>query len=145
MKTLIVKLFRSSFVRYAFVGCLGLVVDMGLFYVFYELLHVNYVLSNIVSSSVAVVHNFLLNTWITFKVKDKLFVRFLSFYSIALVGMALSSGMLALMIDVMHLNSMVSKAIAVFVVALLQYYVNKHWTFGEKKLFSLMNRTCKNR
>jgi putative flippase GtrA len=143
MKSLFVRFLHSSFLKYAIVGGLGLIVDMGLFYVFYEILHINYIVSNIMSSSLAVVHNFILNSWFTFKVKDKLLLRFISFYSIALAGMALSSGMLALMIDGMHMNSMVSKAISVCVVALIQYFVNKKLTFGEKKLFSLMSHTEK--
>jgi len=120
-------------------------VDMGLFYVFHEMLNINYILSNIMSSSLAVVNNFILNSIFTFKVKDKLLYRFISFFSIALAGMALSSAMLVLLIDGMHLNSMVAKAISVFVVALIQYYVNKKLTFSERNIFSLMSHSFKKR
>ncbi len=143
MKTLFIRFLRSSFFKYALVGCLGLVVDMGLFYLFYKVLSINYIVSNVMSSSLAVLHNFLLNSWITFKVKDKLLLRFISFYCIALAGMAVSSGLLALFIEVLHMDSMLSKAISVFFVALLQYFVNKKWTFSEKKMFSLMQRNDK--
>jgi putative flippase GtrA len=145
MKSLFVKLLSSSFVKYALVGVVGLVVDMGLFYVFYEIVHINYILSNIMSSSLAVVNNFILNSIFTFKVKDKLLYRFISFFSIALAGMALSSAMLALMIEGMNLNSMVAKAISVFCVALIQYYVNKKLTFSERNIFSLMSHYYKKR
>ncbi|MCX6307442.1 MAG: GtrA family protein [Bacteroidia bacterium] len=145
MKSLFVRLLNSSFVKYALVGVVGLVVDMGLFYVFYELLHINYIVSNIMSSSLAVLNNFILNSIFTFKVKDKLFYRFISFFSIALAGMALSSGMLVVMIDGMHWNSMVSKAVSVFFVALIQYYVNKKLTFSERNIFSLISHSFKKR
>lgn len=145
MKSLFVKLLSFSFVKYALVGVVGLVVDMGLFYVFYEILHINYILSNIMSSSLAVVNNFILNSIFTFKVKDKLLYRFISFFSIALAGMALSSAMLAVMIDGLQLNSMVAKAISVFFVALIQYYVNKKLTFSERNIFSLMSHYYKKR
>src|SRR5659263_683614 len=145
MKSLFVRLLNSSFVKYALVGVVGLVVDMGLFYVFYEILHINYIVSNLISSSLAVVNNFILNSIFTFKVKNKLFYRFISFFSIALAGMALSSGMLAVMIDGMHLNSMVSKAISVFFVALIQYFVNKKLTFSERNIFSLISHYFKKR
>ncbi len=145
MKSLFVRLLNSSFVKYALVGVVGLVVDMGLFYVFYEILHINYILSNIMSSSLAVVNNFILNSIFTFKVRDKLFYRFVSFFTIALAGMALSSAMLAVMIEGMHLNSMVSKAISVFFVALIQYYVNKKLTFSERNIFSMMSHYYKKR
>ena len=145
MKSLFVRLLRSSFIKYALVGVVGLVVDMGFFYVFYEVSHINYILSNIMSSSLAVVNNFILNSIFTFKVRDKLLYRFISFFSIALAGMAVSSGMLAVMIDGMHMNSMVSKAIAVFFVAMIQYYVNKKLTFSERNIFSLMSHYFKKR
>ena len=145
MKSLFVRLLNSSFVKYALVGMVGLVVDMGLFYVFHEMLHLNYILSNIMSSSLAVVNNFILNSIFTFKVKDNLIYRFISFFSIALAGMALSSAMLAVMIDGMHLNSMVAKAISVFIVALIQYYVNKKLTFSERNIFSMMSHYYKKR
>lgn len=145
MKSLFVRLLNSSFVKYALVGVVGLVVDMGLFYVFYEILHINYIVSNLMSSSLAVVNNFILNSIFTFKVKNKLFYRFISFFSIALAGMALSSAMLAVMIDGMHLNSMVSKAISVFFVALIQYFVNKKLTFSERNIFSLISHYFKKR
>jgi putative flippase GtrA len=145
MKSLFVRLLSSSFIKYALVGVVGLVVDMGLFYMFHEVLNINYILSNIMSSSLAVVNNFILNSIFTFKVKDKLLYRFISFFSIALAGMALSSGMLVVLIDGLHLNSMVSKAISVFVVALIQYYVNKKLTFSERNIFSLMSHSFKKR
>lgn len=145
MKSLFIRLLHSSFIKYALVGVVGLVVDMGLFYVFHELMQINYILSNIMSSSLAVINNFILNSIFTFKVKDKLFYRFVSFFSIALVGMALSSGMLAVLIDVLQMNSMVSKAISVFVVAMIQYYVNKKLTFSERSIFSLMSHFKKRR
>jgi len=145
MKSLFVRLISSSFVKYGLVGLVGLVVDMGFFYVFYEMLHINYILSNIMSSSLAVVNNFILNSIFTFKVKDKLLYRFISFFSIALAGMALSSGMLAVMIDGLQMNSMVAKAISIFVVALIQYFVNKKLTFSERTVFSLMSHLKKRR
>jgi putative flippase GtrA len=136
MKSLFVGLWRSSFFKYALVGGLGLVVDMGLFYLFYQRLGINYVVANVMSSSLAVVHNFLWNSFFTFRVRNRLWSRFLLFYGVALAGMGLSSAMLALMIDVLHWNGMVAKGISVFVVAMLQYFINKKLTFGEKRLFS---------
>lgn len=140
---MLVRLLTSSFIKYALVGVVGLVVDMGLFYLFHEILAINYIASNIMSSSLAVINNFILNSIFTFKVKDKLLYRFISFYSIALAGMALSSGMLAVMIDGFQMNSMVSKAISVFFVAMIQYYVNKKLTFSERSIFSLISHYYK--
>jgi len=127
-------LLKSSFLKYGIVGIFGLVVDMGIFYLLHEVLGVNYIVSNIISSSLAVIHNFLMNSFFTFKVKDKFLRRFVSFYLIALVGMALSSGFLVVMIDGLKMDSMLAKMVSVLVVAVIQYFLNKRLTFGKKRI-----------
>ena len=134
--SLFVRLLNSKFLRYGIVGVFGLVVDMGIFYILHKMLGVNYIISNIVSSTMAVIHNFILNSVFTFKVKDKRLKRFVSFYMIALVGMALSSGLLAIMIDGFKMDSMIAKMISVFFVAIMQYFLNKKLTFREGRLLS---------
>ncbi|HJV78914.1 MAG TPA: GtrA family protein [Paludibacter sp.] len=123
----------TRFIKYGLVGVLGLVVDMGVFYLMNKKLGINYVVSNITSSSLAVIHNFILNSYFTFNVTDKKLKRFLSFYAIALIGMAISTGLLALFIDVLKLDSMISKLISIIIVALIQYFFNKELTFRTKK------------
>lgn len=138
MISFFVRLLRSRFLKYGLVGCTGLIVDMGIFYVLHEMFEVNYIVTNIISSTFGVINNFMLNSLITFKVKDKLLIRFASFYLIALVGMALSSGLLVLMIDGLKMDSMLAKMISVLIVALFQYFLNKKLTFGEHRIFSLI-------
>ena len=145
MRSFCARLLKSKFLKYGIVGVLGLVVDMGIFYLLHEVLQVNYIVSNVISSSLAVIHNFILNSLFTFKVKDKLLKRFVSFYTIALVGMAMSSGLLILMIDGMKMESMVAKMISVLVVAVIQYFLNKKLTFGEHKIFSFILRPSRNK
>jgi len=137
------KLLKSRFLKYGIVGVLGLIVDMGIFYLLHKMLGMNYIVANIISSSLAVIHNFILNSYFTFKVKDKLLKRFVSFYLIALAGMALSSGLLALMIDGLRMDSMIAKMISVLIVAMIQYFLNKKLTFGEHKLFSFILRSLR--
>jgi len=144
MTSFFVKLLKSRFLKYGIVGVLGLVVDMGLFYLLHERFGISYIFSNVVSSSLAVIHNFILNSLFTFKVKDKLFKRFISFYLIALMGMVLSSGLLALMIEVFLMDSMLSKMISVLIVAVIQYFFNKKLTFSERQIFSFIRFTGKN-
>ncbi|MDD2612724.1 MAG: GtrA family protein [Bacteroidales bacterium] len=134
MVSFFARLLKSSFLKYGVVGVFGLVVDMGIFYLLHKMLGVNYVVSNIISSSLAVVHNFIMNSFITFKVKDRLLRRFASFYLIALAGMAVSSGMLAVMIDGLSMDSMVAKMISILIVAVIQYFFNKKLTFRKKRI-----------
>lgn len=120
---------KTKIFKYGIVGILGLVVDMGVFYLMDKKLGINYAVSNVTSSSLAVLHNFILNSYFTFKVTDKKVKRFISFYLIALIGMAISTGMLAVFIDGLQIDSMISKLITVFIVAMGQFFFNKKITF----------------
>ena len=137
------RLLNIKFIRYGIVGVFGLFVDMGIFYILHKMFGVNYIISNIVSSTLAVIHNFIINSVFTFKVKDKPLKRFVSFYSIALVGMAVSSGLLVLMIDGLNMDSMISKVISVVIVAIMQYFLNKRLTFREGDLFPFLRSSTK--
>jgi len=135
MSSFYTKLLNSDwikFLKYGFVGVLGLVVDMGVFYLMNKKLGINYVVSNIVSSTLAVIHNFIWNSYFTFKVTDSKLKRFISFYLIALGGMVISTGLLALFIDLMKMDAMLSKFIAVLIVAVIQFFFNKKLTFRLK-------------
>ncbi|MDD4993982.1 MAG: GtrA family protein [Paludibacter sp.] len=134
--TLYKRLYDSGlikFIKYGLVGVLGLVVDMGVFYLLNKKLGVNYVVANITSSSLAIIHNFILNSYFTFKITDNKLKRFATFYLIALIGMAVSSGLLVVFIDGLKLDTMVSKLITVFIVAIGQFIFNKKLTFRKNK------------
>ncbi len=92
----------------------------------------NHLISNIISTHCGIFCSFLLNSYVNFKVSDKLFRRFLSFYAIGLLGLALSEGMLYLMVDMGAMNKIIAKLITVFVVALVQFFMNKFITFKRK-------------
>lgn len=145
MTSFFVRLLKSRFLRYGLVGCTGLIVDMGVFYLLHEVFELNYIVTNIISSTFGVINNFILNSLFTFKVKDKLLKRFVSFYLIALVGMALSSGLLVMMIDGFRMDSMLSKMISVLIVAVFQYFLNKKLTFSEHRVFSFILRPSRHK
>lgn len=146
----------KEFVKYGIVGVVGLVIDMGLYYLLVDVFHTTYpiaegfgrllswfgviadaalpniLISSIISSSLAVINNFLLNSYFTFKVKDNKLKRFLPFAGIAIVGMVVSTILLTVMIDHMGINKLVAKAVSIFIVAMMQFLLNKYFTFKKK-------------
>ncbi|MBK5721133.1 GtrA family protein [Dysgonomonas sp. Marseille-P4677] len=140
-------------VKYGLVGILGLIIDMGLYYLLVTRLSVHYpfseiissilkgnmsvgmidiLISNIIGQTLAVINNFVLNSYFTFKVTDNKLRRFLSFGTVAIVGMIISSMLLTLFIGVMKIDDMIAKVIAIFIVAAIQFSINKFFTFKER-------------
>lgn len=155
LEALIRKKYFRELVKYGLVGLVGLVIDLGIYYLLVDKYAVQYsasaffakllsfvggslslrtidiLISNIISSTLAVVNNFILNSYFTFKVTDKKFKRFSSFAGIAAMGMVVSTMLLTLFIDVLHMGEMPAKAIAVFFVAMMQFIINKLFTFRQ--------------
>lgn len=134
------------------VGIVGLAIDMGVYYLLVRKLSVHYpfssfisnmlggnmsvgmldiLISNIISSTLAIINNFILNSYFTFKVTDKKLKRFVSFAGIAAIGMVISSMLLTLFIGVMKMDDLISKMLAIFIVAAIQFGINKFFTFKQ--------------
>jgi len=123
---------KTEFCKYCIVGIIGLILDLSVYYLCYKVLTISYAWSNIISSNVGVINNFILNRIITFKTKDKWIVRFLSFYSIACIGIFISTYLIVFFTDDLGFHPMLAKLIALGIVTILQFLANKFVTFRKK-------------
>lgn len=140
-----------EFIKYGIVGVIGLFIEFTIFYILTTKLDIHYPISkylstiikvkiniintdisHIISSVVAIINNFILNSIFTFKVTDKKLKRFFTFVSIALIGLVLSTTILTLFIEYLRMDQMIAKALSVLIVAMLQFLINKFFTFKKQ-------------
>ncbi|SHF51203.1 GtrA family protein [Dysgonomonas macrotermitis] len=132
----------KQFIKYAIVGIVGAIIDWALFFILRDLLDFNYILAHIISSVAAIINNFLLNTYFTFKVKDKMLKRGMSFLFIGLIGLIIGTILLPVTVNLIsffkdqHINMLdektiqsISKLIVTIIIALGQFTFNKFLTF----------------
>jgi putative flippase GtrA len=129
-KLLIKKLIKKYkfFIIYSLIGISGATLD----FVFFALLlriHTNYLLANLISISVGIINNFILNILLNFKIKDKLSTRFISFYLIGMVGLLISSILLSFFVKIFHWPILLSKFFTIFIIIMVQYNLNKKISF----------------
>lgn len=126
-------LFREyrQMIVYIIIGCTGATLDFIIFslLIHFDILH--YVVANIVSVSLAITNNFLLNAFFNFKMRDQFWKRFSSFYAIGLFGLVVTSGCLYVFVSLLHFEVHVSKFLIIFVAFLLQYNLNKRFSFKQ--------------
>jgi putative flippase GtrA len=119
---------HRKFILYGIIGsccaCLDFVV-----YTVLCMLKTNYLIANIIGIHCGIFCSFVLNRRYNFKVNDKAILRFFSFYAIGLTGLALSSGILFVMVAVCRNNAILAKVVAIIVVAIIQFFLNKFITF----------------
>lgn len=126
------ELLKKEFCKYCIVGIIGLVLDLSVYYLCYKVIGISYGWSNIISSNVGVINNFILNSLFTFKAKDKVFLRFLSFYGIAFIGMLISTALIVFFTENLNFHPMFAKLVALGIVTILQFLANKFITFRKK-------------
>jgi len=144
------------FIKFCVVGTLGTLIDFGLLNLFYNLLGWPQVLSNILSTSAAVVNNY---TWSRYWVYPETRhqqggKKFVQFVLVSLIAVALNTTLLrvtdqwivgergilstpvaslALWLSTPHsvLSSNLAKAFATGVVLFWNFFANRIWTFGD--------------
>lgn len=139
---------NKSFFLYILIGFSGLTLDMLSFTLMTRGFHLSEYIANPISMSLGIINNFFLNAFLNFKKTDRLGARFMSFYTVGLVGVAVSNGILWLFNDI--LGNMVSallmwitpvlaqyrlelvKGGSIVVIAILQYFLNKRFSFQSR-------------
>jgi putative flippase GtrA len=142
---------RTRFIRFAIVGAIGALVDFGVFNLCSSIFHLNHILSSIFSFSAAVLSNFTWNRYWTYPdsrskpITSQLF----SFFVVNLIGLGIRTPLFAflssplatlfLIIDLPGLNRFPDEqlghnaalAIAIVVVMMWNYFINRYWTFSD--------------
>jgi putative flippase GtrA len=142
---------RTRFFRFAVVGAIGALVDFGVFNLFSGVFHLHHVFSSILSFSAAVISNFTWNRYWTYPdsrskpISNQLF----TFTIINIIGLgirtplfAFLSGPLTILFEVLNIPGLnrlpserlgqnLSLAIAILVVMMWNYFINRYWTFND--------------
>ena len=86
-------------------------------------------LSNFISVNIGILTSFMLNTFINFRITDRLFHRAAKFFSVGYGGLLLSMFIIYLGVELFGRKEVAVKIASVFIVAACQFTVNKLFTF----------------
>lgn len=123
---------HRELVLYAVIGVTGASLDLLVYLFLSGPLGVDPVLATILSVSVGITNNFLLNTFLNFRVRTRLWLRFLSFYLIGLVGVGLSALIIWVFTDPIDVGNLWAKLISIPPTVIGQFIANKYITFARR-------------
>jgi dolichyl-phosphate beta-glucosyltransferase len=123
----------KHFLNYVLIGIMGLLWDMGTFYILNTLLLVNIYIANLLSMTIGFTHNFLWNTFINFRQRNDLLKKYLKFASIAIGGIVVSTLIIHILYTIIGFSENISKIISLVVVVVGQFYLNAKFTFAQKR------------
>jgi putative flippase GtrA len=118
---------------YGIIGVSGVALDLATFYLFHSLVGMNHQVANVLSTSIGITNNFFWNAFLNFKTKDNLLKRYISFYMVGLTGLALTAAILFVFVDYLKFDATVVKAGSLIFVLLVQYSLNKKFSFKKEE------------
>ncbi|MGR6965930.1 GtrA family protein [Geodermatophilus sp. URMC 61] len=120
---------HRSFVLYQLIGASGALLDLLLFLALYNAAGVHEQVAAAISTSVGIANNFLLNSYLNFRKRDGMLRRFVRFYTVGLLGLALVAVLLLVFHSWLGVDANIVKVVSMPIVAVLQFLVNKRWSF----------------
>lgn len=115
-------------ILYGVIGVFSSGID-GVCFIGMNYYSLNKYIANFISITIGICISFLLNTYINFRVTNKVGKRAMSFFTIGYMGMLLSMLILYIGCDILNFSTVIIKIISVFIVATFQFILNKLITY----------------
>ena len=109
----------------------GFLAFAGLYYLLEAQLH--YLLIACISHVIAITNSFLVYRYLVFKSSGNIFIEYLKIYVVYGLSFALSIGMLALLVEVMHLHPVVAQFFVIGTTVIISYFGHSRFTFSSKQ------------
>ena len=126
---------QRQFLLYCLIGLSGVALDLGVYLLLVKTKAINldYQVANAVGYASGTLLSFVLNARFNFRVADKIALRLAIFFSVALLGWLLSAALLQLLVGHYGLGKVISKLTTILVVLLLQYNLNRLFSFRKAR------------
>jgi len=120
----------EEFLKFGVVGISGVAVDFFITWLFKEKLKINKYIANCAGFSLAVTNNFLWNRYWTFaNTIQPLGEQFLKFTVISIIGLALNTLLLMLLVKYVKINFYILKLMVIGLVFFWNFSINYLFTF----------------
>ena len=118
-----------EFIKFSLIGGIMTVLSLALFALFIETFNINYIISNILSYTIAVIISFYLHKIYTFQQKSinkkQDFIKLVEFFLMKLVLLGLDTILLYLMVEILQLNTYFSKIFLTLFLFIVSYPISK--------------------
>lgn len=107
----------------------GTTLDFGVYSLLLKSGLLEYQGANLIGYASGTMLSFILNARFNFRVTDRIGQRLVCFFGVALVGLTISAGLLHWLVADCGFNKYLSKLATLFVIMLVQYNLNRWFSF----------------
>lgn len=121
----------KQFLRFAIVGGIATLMNLGLLYFSTEFLKIYYLISAILAWILSGIFNFLLNKKWTFNenIRDRTIMKYLKFSVVSIIALLFNISFLYLLTELFQIYYMLSQIMALSLSLGINFLGNKFWTF----------------
>lgn len=139
------KLINKKIILYVIFGVLTTIVNLIAYYLFSNIININYLISNAIAWIISVVFAYITNKFFVFNSsyinKDVIIEEFIKFMNCRLISGLSEVVLLFLFVDLLLMNDIVAKLIIGVLVALINFIFSKVFIFkGVDELRSEVNK-----
>ena len=139
------KLINKEIILYVIFGVLTTIVNLIAYYLFSNIININYLISNAIDWIISVVFAYITNKFFVFNSsyinKDVIIEEFIKFMNCRLISGLSEVVLLFLFVDLLLMNDIVAKLIIGVLVALINFIFSKVFIFkGVDELRSEVNK-----
>lgn len=124
----------NKFIKYSVIGAISASIDFGVFYLLNTHTSMHYMAINVISISCGITNSFFMNAKLNFRVHDNYIKRYIKFYAVGVLGIIISNILLFVLHGQMNISVMISKFITIFIVVIVQFFLNSKYSLASKNV-----------
>ena len=122
-----------QFIRFASAGAVGTLVHYGVLILLVQFMSLNAIAASTAGFVLGAATNYQLNYHFTFASVKRHSEAFSKFFTVAMVGMLFNGLLMVLCVNFIKIPYLFAQLVATFLVLLWNFFVNRWWTFRERK------------
>lgn len=120
----------TQFSRFLIVGGINTAIDFGIYLVLTRIFQLPFVLSTVISVSMAMMVSYLLHKTVTFRNTEPHTTNgILKFLSVSITGLALNASIVYAGVHILGIHDLYAKICATLIVMIWSFFMHKLWTF----------------
>jgi len=133
MESLAHRLPWQRLLKFAVIGGIAFVIDLGIYSILTRLGHVPYLISRAISITVAMVWNFSLNRGWTFQAQSGKISRQAPRFAIVMVVTSLISlGLMRVGVSTLHFNDLLVLVVVSALIMLVNFVAHQLWSYADR-------------
>lgn len=120
----------NQLIKYSVVGLFNTTIGLAVIFLFYNIFHVNYIVSNIFGYLAGLINSFIWNKRWTFHSEKHYSKEIFPFLIVFALSFLLNLIVVVLSVELLQINPNIAQILGITAYSLCNFFINKYWTFS---------------